>query len=256
MSQDFFRLDLQILFCLLEENLDWNHDSLAAPYWRFYWNKRGNSLLRFGREKVILDESRYLLIPPNTNFCCESYRLIDHFYTHFVARPPFDRVKEQVVIIDRSEEMDRLISNICQLMTEGKRHLPVFSVLCHALCSNALIHVPSEGVSDVFIDERLNAIISRLRNSLRVGIDNDSLAKSVGMNTNSFIKYFKKILGITPQRYLRRLQIENACVLLQFTDLSLEDIADRCGFCDRYHLSKVFKAHRGRAPVEYRKTVT
>jgi AraC-like DNA-binding protein len=34
--------------------------------------------------------------------------------------------------------------------------------------------------------------------------------------------------------------------------LSVEHIAQRCGFASRSHFSKAFKAHTGRSPVEFR----
>ena len=53
---------------------------------------------------------------------------------------------------------------------------------------------------------------------------------------------------------LRLIRVDEACHLLLTTDLPLKSIAERSGFCDEYHFSRVFRQLRRMSPGEFRKT--
>ncbi len=40
--------------------------------------------------------------------------------------------------------------------------------------------------------------------------------------------------------------------MLSHSEISIKDVAEATGFCDRYHFSRVFKQLRGVGPAEYR----
>jgi transcriptional regulator GlxA family with amidase domain len=73
------------------------------------------------------------------------------------------------------------------------------------------------------------------------------------MNANAFIRLFKSQTGLTPQVCHTRHRIDYACELLHHTPMSVEQIADRTGYCDRAHFSRVFASIRGTGPAEFRR---
>ena len=68
-----------------------------------------------------------------------------------------------------------------------------------------------------------------------------------------FIRVFKRIMGTTPYNYLTNYRINNAKILLKTTDLSVYEIAERCGFSDTSNFIVQFKKHTGQKPLEYRR---
>ena len=60
--------------------------------------------------------------------------------------------------------------------------------------------------------------------------------------------------GKTFLQYVRDCQIQKATELLQTTDLSLEEIAEQCGFTNLLTFRRNFKATMGINPSDYRKT--
>ena len=44
-----------------------------------------------------------------------------------------------------------------------------------------------------------------------------------------------------------------AIILLHYSDIEIDNIASKCGYCDRSHFSKAFKKTTGVAPASYRK---
>lgn len=63
---------------------------------------------------------------------------------------------------------------------------------------------------------------------------------------------FKKECGISPMKFMLRLRIERAQLLLRDTPLKVCEIAYRLNFSDSSYFSRVFKRVTGMTPLEYR----
>ena len=53
--------------------------------------------------------------------------------------------------------------------------------------------------------------------------------------------------------HLKQRRIEKASILLHHTDHSIDEIAELCGFGDRYYFTRVFTRQLGLGPAAYRK---
>ena len=79
------------------------------------------------------------------------------------------------------------------------------------------------------------------------------IASEVGIHEVHLATTFRKHFGCTIGEFARQLRIEQARTELAKRDLSLAAIALAAGFADQSHFSKVFKAHTGITPNQYRK---
>jgi len=78
-----------------------------------------------------------------------------------------------------------------------------------------------------------------------------SLARAVGLSTDSLRRRFKRDLGLTPRDWITRVRVE--VIKQRLTpDLSLERLAAEVGLCDAPHLSKVFTRYVRESPGLYR----
>jgi transcriptional regulator GlxA family with amidase domain len=59
-------------------------------------------------------------------------------------------------------------------------------------------------------------------------------------------------VGISPGAYVQALRLERARVLLETTDLRLDELARRCGFRSFDALRRAFTQNMHRSPTEYR----
>lgn len=64
---------------------------------------------------------------------------------------------------------------------------------------------------------------------------------------------FRKTFHVSIHEYLTRIRLSQAAVLLESSNFSIEQIAERCGFSDQNYFSKVFRKHYGMPPGNYRK---
>jgi methylphosphotriester-DNA--protein-cysteine methyltransferase len=67
-----------------------------------------------------------------------------------------------------------------------------------------------------------------------------------------FIRSFRRLIGSTPARYVQERRVQRAAELLARTTLSIDEIAERCGFANRYHFSRVFAQRLAEPPGRYR----
>ena len=64
---------------------------------------------------------------------------------------------------------------------------------------------------------------------------------------------FKKQTGHSPLTYFNLLKMQQACLLLDTTDMKINQICYKIGIEDTYYFSRLFSKIMGMSPREYRK---
>lgn len=82
----------------------------------------------------------------------------------------------------------------------------------------------------------------------------DRIASVVGTSGSHLVHVFRDVTGSTVRECLTRLRVVVTKNLLVTTDDKLEVIAERVGFCDASHLSRVFVQATGGQPGEFRRS--
>ncbi|HEY3330595.1 MAG TPA: AraC family transcriptional regulator [Capsulimonadaceae bacterium] len=96
---------------------------------------------------------------------------------------------------------------------------------------------------------RAEALIhERCHDALRIA----DVAKEVGCSTSSLRAHFAALRQTSPQAYLRDARLANAMAFVHNSTLTLEAIAERCGYDSASHLSRSIKAATGDSPGKLR----
>lgn len=82
----------------------------------------------------------------------------------------------------------------------------------------------------------------------------DDVLKAVPMARRWMERQFQRILGRTPAEEIRRHRIAKARMMLAETNVSMQEIAEACGYSTYNHLTVVFKKTTGMGPAAYRKS--
>ena len=72
------------------------------------------------------------------------------------------------------------------------------------------------------------------------------------MSESYFRQMFKKYMGSSPLKYRENVRVSWAKKYLKSNLFSVSEIAEKLGYCDIYHFSKVFKVYVGISPSQYR----
>ncbi|MET7288995.1 AraC family transcriptional regulator [Streptomyces sp. NPDC005573] len=95
--------------------------------------------------------------------------------------------------------------------------------------------------------------IAIMQNRLAEPLTLADIAAEVHLSVYHFLRVFRLATGETPYRYLTRLRIALAQRLLSDTTLTIQQIAERCGFSGPGPLSAAFLRHEGIRPSVYRR---
>ena len=83
----------------------------------------------------------------------------------------------------------------------------------------------------------------------------EMLAREVELSPAHFARAFKETLGRAPHQYLLARRLERARRLLETTGATLSDIAQRTGFADQAHFTRLFKRAFGTTPGALARTL-
>ncbi|HWA31609.1 MAG TPA: AraC family transcriptional regulator [Rhizomicrobium sp.] len=85
-----------------------------------------------------------------------------------------------------------------------------------------------------------------------VSLSMKEIARAAGRHEIHLAREFRRYFGLSVGSYLRQVRTERAAHLLRHSRSDITDIALRCGFASHAHLCRVFKAHYGVTPSQYR----
>jgi AraC family transcriptional regulator len=125
----------------------------------------------------------------------------------------------------------------------------VTTALGHLLIRHAGIEQPRpvrvRGGLSAFAKRRVLELIDA---ALDARLTIETLAHEAGLSPAHFARAFRESIGLPPHQYLLALRLERARRLLETTHASLTDIAQRAGFADQAHFTRLFKRAFGITP--------
>ena len=119
-----------------------------------------------------------------------------------------------------------------------------------ALCWRMLSKIDLADAAGANFPPWLGPILARLNAQPDTSIDD--LAHEAGISATQLRRQFHKRFGASPREYLNRLRLEDARQLLESSDLSTHEIAERIGYGSVSHFNRAFKTSFGMPPARYR----
>lgn len=165
----------------------------------------------------------------------------------FALEVPLDRAP-----VHARDHAGRLRVLIRWLLEEQYREPIRSALICRELTRTLLVEWLRVGVlRDPQIQQRLRRQVER---DLTGSHTLDTLAADAGMSKYHYLRTYKHAVGRTPIDDVRAIRLEEAQRLLLTTRLSTKEIAARCGFCDQYHMGRLFRRLLDVTPGELRAT--
>ena len=100
----------------------------------------------------------------------------------------------------------------------------------------------------------LNKALSFINASLAKKINLSDIAEASGLSVSHFHKIFKEAYSMSPCEYLTAKRVENAKSLLVSELISIDEVAEKCGFFSRAYFDVSFKKVTGITPAGFRKS--
>lgn len=240
--------------------------SLCNPFWRIYVNEdSGARVIHEGRTLHLRPGVLYVL-PGWVAFQTETSRPIVQNYLHFdvTGFPPslLQRAFPGPIAIPSSSLMadvrEGWLSGQKEASVPGLRQFIVAGALVHVVMAALLSGLKSEEEQACFrwIDEsgEIGPALRGIESCLCPPPTNDQLAALCHLSKSHFIRRFRRTVGMAPSEYGRDRRIAIAARLLHDEKLTIDQIAEQTGFCDRFHFSRTFKTRLGLSPAKYRQS--
>jgi AraC family transcriptional regulator len=101
---------------------------------------------------------------------------------------------------------------------------------------------------------RYRRCIDFIHANLGADLSLDALAWECGYSAWHFARLFRQTSGLSPHRFVIEARLTEAKRLLASPEMTIADVAHRCGMADQSHLSRLFRSHVGTSPAEFQRS--
>ena len=280
--QIFPKYNLQLLCCRHWWLQEWEFKELSFPYWRIYHNDRKGAVIIHDGTKYELTPDKIIMIAPNTSYATRLYnhvipktgyslkggrvstvisekelierKFILHLFIHFNIGIPYDNVSPGIFIYKLTNHYQKKLQTIKRYLNHEHTRFNFYSSLAiHSLIIDLLTDLPKSSWNLTTANYRILKVLGYIDNNVNSDLTNTNLAEKSRLATNAFVRLFTNETGISPQKYVKNKRIDKACILLHHSNFTIDEVATKTGFADRYHFSRIFKELTGATPARYRK---
>lgn len=145
-------------------------------------------------------------------------------------------------------EIDILITLIYNQLKTRERTRSLYAESAKVLSP---IDVTTSSADEQFLIH-LNRLITENMNNRTFSIQ--FLVDRIGVGRTTFYQKVKILTGMSVNEYINKLRINQALQLLENSDATVSEIADKVGFSYQCHFSTAFKQITGMTPTEYRQS--
>ncbi|MBT3380099.1 MAG: helix-turn-helix transcriptional regulator [Lentisphaerae bacterium] len=232
----------------------WDWEGLGYPYWRIYWNHHPGASVSFNGADYALDPEFVVVVAPNTVVDHHLSGVVEHTYAHATLGYPYDGVVPHVRRIPVEDVPIHLWLFALRGGEDGGGETLDFSqtLAAQAFVLSVFSAFPGGVWPKPATDPAIHGLVREISRHPSRSFRTTDMAERCGMSVNTLLRRFREQIGRSPQQFVADCRLQRACVLLHRTSRSIEQIAEGCGFCDRYHFSKVFKRRYRCGPAAFR----
>lgn len=232
----------------------WSLRAAANAFWRLYWPTSRGARVMFQGTEHALDPSFLYLISPHTAFDSECSRPFGKWYLHFNVGGLLETCRPGIVRIRPTARMRALLLRTCPGPTRSRKAAPtaIDPLESLELALLALQRALPQFRLSTTADSRLPQCIAYLGARLTQKVTLAELARFSGFSARTLSHRFVAELGLPPMRYLIELRLNHAMKLLRHTDHTIEQIAEECGFPNRYYFTRMLAKYRKTTPAAFR----
>lgn len=235
----------------LENNDRWIFPNTISPFWRLYYNFDPGHHAVFRDHAISLEPGHIVLIPDHQLFDSRGLGPVRHFWMNYALDLTL-RKGDSVILPIRPAELER-ITGICEAIRTDPvanrfRILHESAALLHSLFAR-----PEIPWNDHPRPPQVLKVAAHIAENYSRPLDVPGLARIAGVSPRTLSAMFEREYHLGLTRFIARVRTREAARMLETTALSLEEIAERTGFPNRYYLTRVFTKVIGKPPARYRK---
>jgi AraC-like DNA-binding protein len=229
---------------------------MSDTYWRLYWNDVAGAAILHEGGRIELPGERAVLVPPYGRFrsCCQREG-ISHLFVHLdLPGMPAAWIRRHIPlprVLRRDPGIDGVLGVGRTLVGTPSGQLRLQSAAGLALAQVlADWDGPERGLRGDHAS--IAPALAWIASGDGLGLSVAGLAAVCDLSPDHFTRCFRRVIGVTPARWLLHRRLERAAGRLATTTDPVDAIAIENGFADRFHLSRAFSVRFGLPPARYR----
>lgn len=234
---------------------DWN-SSPSRPFQlldhnRLYYIQQGSANVITHKDTVDLTEGYVYLFPSNSIVATRCADKMRHSYVHFLMTSPFNyfNILNMRKKYRADENTKRLFEKLIELFSSEN---PMDKILMQAYFLELL--APFFDGAELLNQNvlRFFSVLSFIDSHLDKDISVLQLANIMNLDTVYFSNLFCSTFKLPPIQYIQNKKMELAQNLLLNSNMSVREIAQKCGFEDPDYFSRIFKKKTELSPRQFR----
>jgi AraC-like DNA-binding protein len=252
---DTLRLQSPEIMVLLVRKIrleSWEHRQMPAHFWRLYFNASAGAWVRRDHTTYQLHPQTWTLLSPGTPIETNLKRPCDHFFIHFTLGPNLQPHK-QFILQQRLDQNERdLFSRLeAQIDSNADQSAKNGLLVQHLIC-RCLLQLSPETWRPSVNDQRIVHVLEKIHLTPESPPSVAELAAQVDLHPKSLGRLFHHHMGVGVHAYGLRYRLNCSLRELYHSTRSIEEIALKNGFSDRYHFTKAIAKHCGTTPGRLR----
>jgi len=102
-------------------------------------------------------------------------------------------------------------------------------------------------------DKMMDKAVAFIKAHLSENISINQMSETLGLSRTRLYSDFKRIADLTPADFVLKIKMQEACNLLENTDLTASEISYKLGYCNPNHFNRQFKSIYNATPISWRK---
>jgi transcriptional regulator GlxA family with amidase domain len=103
------------------------------------------------------------------------------------------------------------------------------------------------------MDYRIRHLIAYIEHEITGSLSVDRMARIAGTSHSGLRTLFRRYVGVTPHRFVKKLRLERARVMLCSEVISVKEAMSAVGYSDFSHFVRDFERAYGLSPRRYRR---
>lgn len=158
----------------------------------------------------------------------------------------------QVSLMIQPERLERLFRTFMDDQETGV--LNPYSA--NLLTMLMLVEVAQSAEAKLPSTDEMNALATWAHTYIRMNFDRSittsKVAEALGYNADYLGRVYRQVYGLTLTEAIHRRRVSMACEYLLDTSMTIEQIAQKCGFTDPDYFRRIFRRHMQISPGDYR----
>lgn len=180
-------------------------------------------------------------------------------YYRFFSEPSFPLHRLNYIFQENEEAKNTVYQSVEEIFHEVKEKQEGYEIAVSMIIKRIILTL-LRGDTRKMIDLtentdllRLKPVLDYIDNNLSAKIQVEEASRIANISYYYFVKYFKKVLGMSFLEYVNYKKIKLAERILLTKDVSVSQVAEEIGMPNMAHFYKVFKKHHNCSPNDFRK---